>query len=499
MKLTQSSFWSVAIKALAVVFLGNLSSTGQAQDINAGKLVYTTPQVAGQLSCSAGACHTPNPLINQNKILNAADNPGGIGVAVNTVTQMAFLKGKLATQQCIDLAAYIGNPAAAAGSPSAQIAPGALTFASTSLGTSATPQSFSITNTGSASLIVSSVASNNAEFSLASSCGTIAVGSSCNVSVGFTPAALGNRSGTITVNHNASGATSTVAVSGTGQAAKVPGIQVSTTTLAFGAIVVNSFSDSQSVAVFSVGTAPLVITSLSDVGAAFQAVGGSCVVGVPIGVGASCTIVFRFAPGGVGMFDSALNIGHNAGNSAVTVTLNGEGILGATTKTMVEYRYVPLNYFFITSRDSDKVLLDGIAGFQRTGLSFPVYATQVAGTKAIARFYFDQIALNGARGSHFYTLLDNEKAALIALNPSNLSTPRLPVDEGVDSWAFLPIVPGVGGSCSSNLTPVYRLFRDNARFPDDPNHRFTVNRSVYEAFIALGWEGEGVSFCVPQP
>ena len=145
------------------------------------------------------------------------------------------------------------------------------------------------------------------------------------------------------------------------------------------------------------------------------------------------------------------------------------------------------------------MLLDGIAGFQRTGLSFPVYATQVAGTKAIARFYFDQIALNGARGSHFYTLLDNEKAALIALNPSNLSTPRLPVDEGVDSWAFLPIVPGVGGSCSSNLTPVYRLFRDNARFPDDPNHRFTVNRSVYEAFIALGWEGEGVSFCVPQP
>ena len=322
---------------------------------------------------------------------------------------------------------------------------------------------------------------------------------SCNVSVGFTPAAAGNRSGTITVNHNASGATSTLALSGTATAAPTPGIQVSPSALVFGAVTVGSFSGSQYVTVFSVGTASLIITSLPDAGAAFQVIGGSCAVGVPVAVGASCSIIFRFAPDAAGTFNGVLNIGHNAGTSLVTVALNGEGVLSDRTKTMVEYRYVPLDYFFITSRHADKVLLDGIANFQRTSLSFPVHATQVAGTKAITRFYFDQIAMNNSRGSHFYTLLDDEKTALVARNPANVSAPRLPVDEGIDSWAFVPVVPGVGGSCASDLTPVYRVFRGNARFPDDPSHRFTVSLGVYDSFVALGWDGEGVSFCVPQP
>ena len=73
--------------SLTATFVLLISALAHTQDINAGKLVYTTPQVSGQLSCSAGACHTPNPLLNQNKILTAADNPGAIGVGVNTVTQ----------------------------------------------------------------------------------------------------------------------------------------------------------------------------------------------------------------------------------------------------------------------------------------------------------------------------------------------------------------------------------------------------------------------------
>lgn len=476
-----------------------VSSSLFAQDINNGRALYITPLVAGQFGCSNGQCHGPSPANNQNKIQSAADDPGRISLAISRVAQMAFLKNNVTGQQLADLAAYIGDPGGVTGTPTAILAPSSLSFPAIVVGSSATSQQFAINNTGTAALIVSSVTSSNTEFSLVSSCGTIAAGASCNVSVGFTPNDAGNRSGTITVNHNASGATSTLPVSGTATAATAPGVQVSTSTLVFGAVTVGSFSPSQNVTVFSVGTAPLVISSLSDTGAAFQLIGGTCAVGVPVAVGTSCTIIFRFSPAAVGTFDSVLNIAHNAGTSLVAVALNGEGVVGNSTKTIVEYRYVPLNYFFITSRDADKVLLDGIADFQRTGLSFPVYATQFAGTKAITRFYFDQIALSSSRGSHFYTLLDNEKAALVALNPANVSAPRLPVDEGIDSWAFLPAVPGVGGSCASGLTPVYRVFRGNARFPDDPNHRFTVSLSVYHSFVALGWDGEGVSFCVPQP
>jgi hypothetical protein len=62
----------------------------------------------------------------------------------------------------------------------------------------------------------------------------------------------------------------------------------------------------------------------------------------------------------------------------------------------------------------------------------------------------------------------------------------------------VPVVEGVGGRCATGLIPVYRVFRGNSRFPDNPNHRFTTSLSTYSAFVALGWDGEGVKFCVPS-
>ena len=504
MKLFASQFWKTTFVALVIVYVSNTPIVAQAQDISAGKLVYTTPQVAGELSCSAGACHTANPLNNQNKILNAADNPGGIGVALNIVRQMAFLRGKLVTQQFVDLAAYIGNPNAATGSPMALITPDVLVFPETRIGTRATSQSFAISNPGTDPLIVSNVVSDNADFSVSSPCSTIEAGASCDVSVGFTPSAAGSHVGVLTVNHNAAGGTSTVAVSGTGAAPPVlvPGIRATPSSLAFGSVTVGALSAALQVTVTSVGTAPLTLTSFSDTGAAFAVTGGSCAVNMPIAAGGVCTILLRFAPKSVGAQSQIFTITHTASDAAILVNLAGTGRMSTgtnTTKTMVEYFYSPLNYYFMTSRDDYKAALDKIADFQRTGLSFPVYATEVANSKALSRFYFDQIAMSASRGSHFYTLLDDDKAALVAQNPGNAQTPRLPYNEGIDSWAFLPIVSGPGGACASGQTPVYRLFRGGARFPDDPNHRYTTSTSVYNAFVSLGWDGEGVNFCVPSP
>jgi hypothetical protein len=168
-----------------------------------------------------------------------------------------------------------------------------------------------------------------------------------------------------------------------------------------------------------------------------------------------------------------------------------------TTTPMIEYLHPALNYYFITSRAEDIALLDRTPPFVRTGQSFLVYPNAVAGTQPITRFYFDKVATAGSRGSHFYTLVNTELTALVALNPTNAATPKMPFSEGVDSFAFLPVVEGVGGSCAPSLIPVFRLFRGNARFPDDPNHRFTTSTTVYNAFVALGWDGEGVKLCVP--
>ncbi len=170
--------------------------------------------------------------------------------------------------------------------------------------------------------------------------------------------------------------------------------------------------------------------------------------------------------------------------------------LGAKT-SMVEYLYGSLGYYFLTSRANEIALLDTVPAFTRTGQSIPVFVNRAAGTQPITRFRFDKIALNGGRDGHFYTLVDAEISALNSLNPTNTPGPKLPFSEGTDSYAYLPVVEGVGGSCAVGLTPVLRVFRGGAKFPDDPNHRFTTSQAIYDEFVAKGWDGEGVKFCVP--
>lgn len=71
-------------------------------------------------------------------------------------------------------------------------------------------------------------------------------------------------------------------------------------------------------------------------------------------------------------------------------------------------------------------------------------------------------------------------------------------NEGLDSFACLPLVPGVGGSRAAGLLPVYRLFRGNANFPDDPNYRFTTGLTTHNDATTAGWDREGVNFCVRE-
>lgn len=485
---------AAAITTLLVVSV--FGNDAGAQSISNGRQLYITPLVSGQFSCSNGQCHGPTPANNQNKILSAANDPDRIGFAIGTVAQMAFLRNNVTGSQLADLAAYIGNPAGANG-PIAEIAPDQFAFASTVVGATSASQPFVLSNTGNAPLVVSAVTSNNPEFAVTSSCISVAAGGNCTVTASFAPSATGARSAVVTITHNAGSAT-TVALSGTGVA--VPGAQVSSPLLAFGAILVGSLSGSQQFAITNNGSAPLAISGVTSDRLDFPLLGGTCVAGGSVAVNASCSVVVRFAPTSAGARTGNVIVSHNAAGGSSVVMVTGTGVSMAFEKrTMVEYIYTPLNYYFMTSRDADKVALDGIAAFQRTGQSFAVYAAPETGTKGITRFYFDKVALNGARGSHFYTLVDSEKAALAQLNPGNAALPRLPFDEGIDSYAFLPAVEGVGGSCAAGQVPVFRLFRGNVRFPDDPNHRFTTSTAIYNEFVALGWDGEGVKFCAPTP
>jgi hypothetical protein len=272
-------------------------------------------------------------------------------------------------------------------------------------------------------------------------------------------------------------------------------IQVSTTAIIFPDTPVGSSSPAKTVIVTNTGNADLAIRSITSANADFAITANTCSPSVAIPPGGNCLVSVHFFPTSEGAHVGGLTLIHNTTPDTTTITLLG--VATPAIRVMVEYLYAPINFYFITSRDAEKVLLDRAPSYQRTGQSFYVYAKQQPGSSSISRYYFDKFAKAGTRGNHLYTLTLDEKNRLLQANPTNAQLPQLPYDEGIDSFAIAPVVDGVGGSCAAGLIPVYRLFRGSVRFPDDPNYRFTTNLILYNDFVGQGWDGEGVKMCIP--
>jgi hypothetical protein len=106
--------------------------------------------------------------------------------------------------------------------PTSDLSSNGMTFPGTQpQGTASAPQTLTITNNGSAPLIVSGLSFAGADasdfFVGSSSCGgQISVASSCQVTVNFAPQSQGSRTGTLTVSSNAASSPQSVNLSGTG-------------------------------------------------------------------------------------------------------------------------------------------------------------------------------------------------------------------------------------------------------------------------------------------
>ena len=119
--------------------------------------------------------------------------------------------------------------------PSVSVTPSSIAFPAQYVGTSGLPQSVTVTNNGNAPLSITSVTTSATDFGTLNACGsTVAAGSSCAIGVFFDPSASGARSGTLTINDNASGSPHTVALSGTGQDFSLAAVTTASATVAAG-------------------------------------------------------------------------------------------------------------------------------------------------------------------------------------------------------------------------------------------------------------------------
>ncbi len=186
-------------------------------------------------------------------------------------------------------------------------------------------------------------------------------------------------------------------------------------------------------------------------------------------------------------------------------------VMPATTASqaaMVEFWNPQLDFYFMTSREAEKSLLDNAVDgsanrlWYRTSYWFKTDPFSSSTTSSISRYFAAGAAKAGSRGSHFYTALNSDRAAITAsgLERFTVNCQGLPngtfCNEGIDSYVAIPLGTGPSAQCRAGEMPIYRVFRGAPRYVDDGNHRYVTNASMYGYMVnELGWTGESINFC----
>jgi ASPM-SPD-2-Hydin domain-containing protein len=206
------------------------------------------------------------------------------------------------------------------GGPIVSLSATKLTFAKTPIGQTSPSKSVTLTNTGTATLNISSVTISGDFAIKTNTCGAqVQPGANCKVTMAFTPTAKGARQGTLSFTDDAPGSPQTVALNGTGES-----IALSPNPVNYGTVVVGQ-SSTMAVTVKNVGPATVSLTGFSITGETsdFSITANTC--GGTIAPGATCSISVKFAPTVKGKRSGKLNVFNNGGGSDSTDKLVGTG------------------------------------------------------------------------------------------------------------------------------------------------------------------------------
>ncbi|HEV2424698.1 MAG TPA: choice-of-anchor D domain-containing protein [Terriglobia bacterium] len=299
---TTLTFASQVVNTTSAAQLITITNTGSAS------LTVSTVTVTGPFTetntCSAAVA--PSALCTVS--VTFAPTAGGGALGTLTITDNAP-----SSPQTVSLT---GTGTA---SPIVTLTPASLTFTNQDLSTTSPAQVVALKNTGGAALAISGVTASG-DFAQTNTCGSsVGAGASCTISVTFAPTASGSRNGSVTITDNATDSPQTVLLAGTGVAA--PAVALSVTSLNFTAQPVGTSSAAQTLTVTNSGTANLTLSGISATGAFSQT--STC--GASLAPQATCVISVVFAPTTTGTASGSLKLTDNAPNSPQTLTLGGSG------------------------------------------------------------------------------------------------------------------------------------------------------------------------------
>jgi len=216
--------------------------------------------------------------------------------------------------------------------PAATLSVTSVAFGSEPVGSSTATDYIALTNTGNATLTITSIAvtgPNASSFPFGNGCAaTLAAGANCSIHGHFNPTANGPLTAAITIVDNAGNSPQTVALSGTGLG---PAVSLSATSLSFGSSAVGTATASQSVTLTNTGQGTLSITGIAVTGANATSFAFTNTCGTSVAAGASCSITGDFDPTTGGALAASVAITDNAGGSPQSIALTGTGLGPAAT------------------------------------------------------------------------------------------------------------------------------------------------------------------------
>ncbi len=282
------TFTSQTVGTISAAQTVTLANTGNASlnltsiavtGTNSGDFAQTNncgSSVAAGANCTISVTFTPTAPGTRSSSLSITDNASGSPQSVS-----------------------LTGTGAAASAPVVSLSASSLAFASQTVGTTSAAQSVTLSNTGNASLNLTSVSASG-DFAQTNTCGSsVAAGANCTISVTFTPTASGTRTGTLSITNNASGSPQSVSLTGIG----------TTATRDF------SLLASPTSGTMTAGQSAAFTLNVSPSGGFNQAVSLAC-SGVP--QAGSCTI----SPSSVTLD------GSDASTATLTVTTAARGMLG---------------------------------------------------------------------------------------------------------------------------------------------------------------------------
>jgi Abnormal spindle-like microcephaly-assoc'd, ASPM-SPD-2-Hydin/Protein of unknown function (DUF1573) len=341
------------------------------------------------------------------------------------------------------------------------VSPSSFDFANIAMGTT-TSHSFTISNTGGATLSVTSLAAAGPGFSVSGFSLPISVGAnqSTTINATFAPTAVGPVGGTLTIANNSPTPSMVVALEGTGTGQAQPTISVSPASFDFGNVAV-SVASSHTFTISNTSSTALSISNIAAAGSGFTVSGFTLPVSVP--ANQSTTISAKFLPTAAGAVGGSITITNNSATPSVVVALNGTGVAAGQPVLSVNPTSVSFGNVTVGAPNSQAILVQNTGtatltisqatatgtGFSISGITTP--ATIASGGSTTFSVAFAPTSGGAASGS--ISLVSNAAGSPLAIPLSGTGVAStLLLGASASSLTFPSVAVGSNSSQSVTLT-----------------------------------------------